>query len=154
MKNYHLKKQSGFTLIELLVTLAIIGILTSVGVPSYNKFSQQGEFSEAYNGIYNAYRFARSEAIKTSSPMKLQSYNTYWIVIAEGTAYADRLATTSSIDGNNIAIIGAPGSPIISGNGSLANNFSISVRDRRNGSQKFVCILKNGQSYKSDSGCS
>jgi len=142
------------------VVLAIIGILTSVGVPSYNKFVQQGEFSEAYNGIYNAYRLARAEAIKTSSPMVLQTYTPggvittrYWIVLASGASYTDRIATTPVIDGTKIETNGTPGSPTIYGNGSLASNYSISVLDKRNGRQQHICILKNGQSYKSKSGC-
>ncbi len=40
-------KQTGFTLIELMITVAIIGILSSVGYPSYMKYIQKAKRSEA-----------------------------------------------------------------------------------------------------------
>ncbi|MDD5227683.1 MAG: type IV pilin protein [Methylococcales bacterium] len=40
-------KQIGFTLIELMITVAIIGILTSVGYPSYQHHIQKAKRSEA-----------------------------------------------------------------------------------------------------------
>lgn len=152
-----LNKLKGFTLIELLVALAILGILTVVGVPSYNKFVQHGEFSEAYNGLYNTYRYGRAEAIKTSSKMKFQSFGTpdtveYIIYPFEpGKGYSDRIAVTPVIDKSKIQIIGD--SRVISGNGSIPEKVAFSVLDRRNGRLKYLCILKNGQSYQSEVSC-
>jgi type IV pilus assembly protein PilE len=40
-------KQNGFTLIELMITVAIIGILTSVGYPSYQSHIKKAKRSEA-----------------------------------------------------------------------------------------------------------
>jgi type IV pilus assembly protein PilE len=40
-------KQMGFTLIELMITVAIIGILSSVGYPSYMSHIQKAKRSEA-----------------------------------------------------------------------------------------------------------
>ena len=40
-------KQTGFTLIELMITVAIIGILSSVGYPSYQRHIQKAKRSEA-----------------------------------------------------------------------------------------------------------
>lgn len=40
-------KQTGFTLIELMITVAIIGILTSVGYPSYQHHIRKAKRSEA-----------------------------------------------------------------------------------------------------------
>jgi len=41
------KQQNGFTLIELMIAVAIVGILTSVGYPSYQKHIQKAKRSEA-----------------------------------------------------------------------------------------------------------
>lgn len=40
-------KQTGFTLVELMITVAIVGILSSVGYPSYVKYIQKAKRSEA-----------------------------------------------------------------------------------------------------------
>lgn len=40
-------KQTGFTLIELMITVAIIGIMASVGYPSYTKHIQKAKRSAA-----------------------------------------------------------------------------------------------------------
>lgn len=41
------KQQNGFTLVELMIAVAIVGILTSVGYPSYQKHIQKAKRSEA-----------------------------------------------------------------------------------------------------------
>ena len=44
-------KQNGFTLVELMITVAIIGILSSVGYPSYTKHIQKAKRVEAQGAL-------------------------------------------------------------------------------------------------------
>lgn len=58
------KQNHGVTLVELLVALSILGILLSVGVPSFNQFSTNSRLNSYINSLHSNLALARSEAIK------------------------------------------------------------------------------------------
>jgi type IV fimbrial biogenesis protein FimT len=66
-----MKKYSGFTLVELMITLAIVGILLMVGVPSLKTFMQGNQLIAASNELVSALHVARSEAIKLNSRISI-----------------------------------------------------------------------------------
>lgn len=45
------RKQSGLTLIEIMIALAIIGIISSIALPSYRDYLMRGRLTEAFSAL-------------------------------------------------------------------------------------------------------
>jgi len=58
------KSQRGFTLVELMVTIAILAILATIGLPSFQRLIADYRVSSQANGVQGLLQFARSEAVK------------------------------------------------------------------------------------------
>jgi len=43
--------KKGFTLMELMITVAIVGILAAIAIPSYTSYMQRGRMAQAYTDI-------------------------------------------------------------------------------------------------------
>jgi type IV fimbrial biogenesis protein FimT len=59
--------KNGFTLIEVVITVAIIGILATLAVPSMSSYFDKRHVVEAAEDLYSNLQLARSEAIARSS---------------------------------------------------------------------------------------
>ncbi len=70
-----MKKYSGFTLTELMITLAIVGILLTVGVPSLKTFMQGNRLIATSNALLSGLHVARSEAIKLNNSVSICKSN-------------------------------------------------------------------------------
>lgn len=73
-----LKPSAGFTLIEALVTVAIMGILTSIAVPSFNSFILGQRVKTAQSDLYSALVMARSEAMKRNATVTINQATGGW----------------------------------------------------------------------------
>jgi type IV fimbrial biogenesis protein FimT len=64
-------KQNGLTLIELVIAMAIMFITLSVGIPNFSQFIKNSELINTSNKVASLMSFARSEATKRKSPVRI-----------------------------------------------------------------------------------
>lgn len=62
-------QQRGFTMIELMVTIAILGIMAAIALPSMNNFINKQRVANRAEQTANLFRFARSEAVRLNTPV-------------------------------------------------------------------------------------
>jgi type IV fimbrial biogenesis protein FimT len=95
----HRRASAGFTLIELLVTIAVLGIVLALAVPSFDGVVARSKMRAVANDLAASAYLARSEAIKRNAIVRLCSssdgstcsgnWNNGWIVLA-GTTVVQR----------------------------------------------------------------
>jgi type IV pilus assembly protein PilA len=89
--------QKGFTLVELLIVVAIIGVLSTIGVPTFRRMIQKSKKSEAkvnLGGIYTAEAAFQSE------------YNTFGNHLARMGYEMDGSNPTTGVNANSIYRVG------------------------------------------------
>lgn len=64
-------KGSGFTLLEMMITLAVVGIILAMGVPMFQRSSQEIKLESAAEEIVIAIRYAQALAMKTGVQYKV-----------------------------------------------------------------------------------
>jgi len=70
--------KKGFTLIELLITIAIAGIVASIGIPSFNQTIRNSRLTTNINEFITSLNFARSEAVKRNQTITVRKSGTEW----------------------------------------------------------------------------
>jgi len=74
-----LRSKAGITLIELMSTVVIIGIVSSMAAPRFQKAAEKVSFRTSNRGISSTMRKARSKAISEKTP-----YGIYFVTGAQG----------------------------------------------------------------------
>lgn len=105
-------RYSGFTLVELMVTVALLGILASLGVPSFQTWIQNTKIRTAAESIQSGMQKARAEAVKrnVSVQFALNGGNSSWTVSCVTASLCTDLAggiveTRPASDGSSADII-------------------------------------------------
>ena len=125
------KKQAGFTMVELLISIAVLGIMAAIAVPSFREFMAGQRIKTASFDIMAVLTLARSEAIKRNVDILVTpatgGWANGWTVAASGVA---ALNQQSALTGVTITCAGGCPDPVTyMGNGRLAatvNPFQIS----------------------------
>jgi type IV fimbrial biogenesis protein FimT len=149
MRFYSTKNVKGLTLLELLITMAIIIILAMVAVPSYSTFMANERFAVASNELYNAYRYARNEAIKTSSSMTLEAKDGDWANGWQVKNSSGDVLFESKTPHDSIIVSGA--AVTVLGRGSLDASASFTITGTNKCSS--LSVLSSGQSVLEDEVC-
>jgi type II secretion system protein H len=63
-----MRRRSGYTLVELLVVVAIVGVVAAAVVASQTSVEAEQTLAAAAEEVAAAYRFARSESMRTGQP--------------------------------------------------------------------------------------
>ncbi|MCF6256879.1 MAG: GspH/FimT family pseudopilin [Gammaproteobacteria bacterium] len=66
-----MSRQNGFSLIEVIVTMAIAAIVLSIGIPSFQSYTQNNRQTIAINGLATALQLARNSAVSRRIPVTL-----------------------------------------------------------------------------------
>jgi type IV fimbrial biogenesis protein FimT len=70
-----MKPVSGFTLMELMITLTVVGVLATIGAPSFLNMIQDNRTTTQTNELVTALNLARSEAIKRGEGITVAATN-------------------------------------------------------------------------------
>lgn len=63
--------QRGVTLVEVMIVVVIIGVLAALAVPSYRDMIERNRLKQAAESLKSDMQFARTEAIKRSTDLRL-----------------------------------------------------------------------------------
>lgn len=74
----HKKTVRGFTLVELMIVVAVIGILSTIAYPSYNRYIERGHLTDAHAEMLDINNLIKTERLRNPSALDTAAeLNTY-----------------------------------------------------------------------------
>jgi type IV fimbrial biogenesis protein FimT len=116
--------QSGFTIYELLITMLVIGIILSIGVPSFSEFTQNSRISSTANDLHSSFYLARSEAARSKANITIcASNNSMDVAAACGGTFDDGWIIFADLNGDLIR--GGAGENVLRAHPPIPNDIDI-----------------------------
>ena len=96
-------------MLELMVTIAVLGLLLGLTVPTFREFTRNNSVTTAQNDLVTALNVARSEALRRNRPVSVcasadgatcgdaTNWNTGWIAFTDGGAAGTVDGTDASL---------------------------------------------------------
>jgi len=116
MYNKQASGQQGFTLIEMMIVIAIIAIVMSLAVPSFNEFFEKNRLKRAAEETYGLVTKARAEGVIRDTRMYVSVDTDEWCL---GYATAIGCDCTETVlteaDACAVSIAGTPVRQVVSG---------------------------------------
>ena len=83
------RRQPGFSLIEIMISMAVLGLLLLVALPSFSDWLQNQQLRNAAEATTNGFQVARAAAIRRNLPVK--------IIVGPGTAWSVQENSTGTL---------------------------------------------------------
>jgi type IV fimbrial biogenesis protein FimT len=116
------RNRAGFTMVELLITIAVVGIVTAIALPSYRELVASQRLRAASSDLFTSMVQARSEAIKRNKPVTISAAGGSWaagwntVNPTQAGVYLDQHGPVTN------ATIAAPASVTFLSNGRISGN--------------------------------
>ncbi|WP_372770674.1 GspH/FimT family pseudopilin [Pseudoalteromonas sp.] len=139
--------KNGYTLIELAVVSSIIGILSTVAIPSMITTIKSDRLVATANQLTSTFKFARSEAVKRETDVQLVASSDEWLVQLDG-----ETVMTFSSNYPSITVKGLANMTVRASGETTSINLSIEDGDAETVDRCFT-VLVSGQSHLTKGGC-
>ncbi|NRP09311.1 Fimbrial protein precursor [Marinobacterium sp. xm-d-509] len=91
--------QKGVTMVEVMVTVAIIGIIAAIAIPSYQDYVDKARLNSAVEAVYNQIVLAKREAVSNNADRyaNLVTDSGNWCVYVSTSAASSNTCDTSGL---------------------------------------------------------
>jgi type II secretion system protein H len=90
------RRNSGFTIIELMIVVALIAIIATIAVPSFQGLIESNRLKSTTNNVLGILNYARTEAVRRGEPVAVQ---------AAGGGLNDGLEVVYTDDDDNVKVL-------------------------------------------------